>query len=165
MSAAAALTDTVVNDCITRAVKNVFQTMIKRPAVDCVGAACTEPRPTSFHVIGSVGFAGEANGIVYLCMSDELAIFATSEVLGMSRAEVEMTGPDILKDTIGEITNMTAGAFKNQIYDLGFPCKLTLPTLLRGKTLTVSAIKGTSRHFAEFACESHRLYVDIQIKI
>jgi chemotaxis protein CheX len=82
----------------------------------------------------------------------------------MSPAEVEMNGYEVIKDAIGEITNMTAGGFKNRLCDIGFPCKLTLPTIVRGKDLSVDGFKGTERHIFQFECAGHILLADIQFK-
>ena len=46
---------------------------------------------------------------------------------------------------VGEITNMTVGTFKNGICDLGFQCKVTLPTVLRGSQLQVETVSGAQR--------------------
>jgi chemotaxis protein CheX len=71
----------------------------------------------------------------------------------------------VINDAIGEITNVTAGGFKNQLCDVGFPCKLTLPTIIRGEDLRVVAVKGTTRHIFEFDCAGHSLTADIQLKV
>lgn len=157
------ITDTLIQETFVQAVRNVSQTMLRREA-SFVGRSI-EPVPgKSYEVIGNVGFAGEANGIVYLCFSDEFAIHAASLLLGMSPGEVEMHGPDVVKDAIGELTNMTAGGFKNQLCDIGFPCKLTLPTIVRGKNLSVASIKSAHRHVFELTCDGHTFVADIQMK-
>jgi len=69
-----------------------------------------------------------------------------------------------LKDVVGEITNMTVGGFKNALCDTGFPCKLTLPTIVRGDHLAVSGLKNTERHIFHFDCAGHRLVADIQMR-
>jgi len=116
------------------------------------------------HLFGSVGFVGDINGLVYLCIPDDFARYAASRILGMSPGEVELGGDDVVKDVIGEVTNMTVGGFKNSLCDVGYPCKLTLPTIVRGDNLSVAAIKGAARHVFAFDCAGHRLIADIQIK-
>lgn len=111
-----------------------------------------------------MGFIGKVDGIVYLCIPDDFAQDAAGRVLGMSAAEVEMSGDATIKDVIGEITNMTVGGFKNALCDIGFPCKLTLPTIVRGDHLAVASLKGAERHIFHFDCAGHRLIADIQLK-
>lgn len=166
MAATQTITDQVIQDSIIHAVQNVCHTMLGSEAAFVERA--TEPRPGEFgghrYVFGSVGFVGEVSGLVYLCIPDDFAAGAASRILGMSPAEVEMSGDEVVKDVIGEVTNMTVGGFKNALCDLGFPCKLTLPTIVRGNNLAVAAIKGTTRHIFKFDCAGHRLVADIQIK-
>jgi chemotaxis protein CheX len=157
------ITDTVIQDSILRAVQSVSRTMLQWDVT--LRQSATEPNPaTTYQLIGNVGFAGVANGIVYLCMSEDFAAHATGKMLGMSPGEVAMNGPEIVKDALGEITNMTVGGFKNQLCDIGFPCMLTLPTILRGVNLHVAAIKAANRHVFEFECQGHKLVADIQLK-
>lgn len=166
MAAAQQITDTLIQESIANAMQNVCRTLLRQdaPFVDRVPNAGYEADPLQFQLIGNVGFGGDANGMVYLCMSDDFALFAVSTILGMSRAEVEFHGPEVVKDAIGELTNMTVGGFKNSLCDVGFPCKLTLPTIVRGNNLSVAALKGTARHIFRFTCATHVLVADLQIK-
>jgi chemotaxis protein CheX len=161
------ITDELVQNCITRSVQSVFKTMaradvafIEQKAAD---TSLTAAQPCE--IIGSVGFLGDANGLIYICLSEEFAKIASSRVLSMSPAEVEAHGNEVIHDAIGEITNMIVGGFKNTLCDLGFPCKLTLPAIVRGHKLTIATIKAATRHVYHFDCLGHRLIADIQIKI
>lgn len=129
-----------------------------------VPAALVETASPHIQVMGNVGFVGDIDGIVYLCMSDEFAAYAVGEILGLSPAEVQFEGPEVLKDAIGEVTNMTVGGFKNALCDVGFPCKLTLPTIVRGTALKAGAIKGATRYVFRFECSGRTLLTDIQLK-
>ena len=166
MPAISSIPDTLVQESIIRAVKGVCTKMLKRDA-DFIerGAEGTQNNfKEKPHVFGSVGFIGKVDGVVYLCIPDDFAIDAASRVLDMTPAEVAMSGDSTLKDMVGEITNMTVGGFKNALCDVGFPCKLTLPTIVRGDHLTVSSLKGAERHIFHFDCAGHRLVADIQLK-
>lgn len=166
MAATSTISDTIVQDSIIRAVQSVCSTMLKR-AASFVEKGATQAyagfndRP---HVFGSVGFVGDINGIVYVCIPDDFALEAAAQILGMSANEVEMSGDATVKDVIGEITNMTVGGFKNALCNIGFPCKLTLPTIVRGDNLAVASLKGAERHTFHFDCGGHRLVADIQLK-
>lgn len=166
MAIAQPISDTIVQESIVRAVKNVCAIMLKRDAsfVERSAEAAYAGFKDKPHVFGSVGFVGVIDGIVYLCIPDDFAQEAAAQVLGMSAAEVEMSGDSAVKDVIGEITNMTVGGFKNALCNIGFPCKLTLPTIVRGDNLAVSSLKGAERHTFHFDCAGHRLIADIQLK-
>jgi len=166
MAATQTITDTLIQDFIVRAVQNVCQTMLSQEAsfaekADNANYAGFADR---VHLFGNVGFAGEINGIVYLCIPDDFAQDAAARILGMSLAEVEMSGDEVVKDVIGEITNMTVGGFKNALCDVGFPCKLSLPVIVRGDKISVASIRGAARHIFHFNCSGHRLVADIQLK-
>jgi chemotaxis protein CheX len=163
MAVSTLITDTLIQNSIVNAVQNVSRTMMNRDTV-LRGRTVAPPPKATFEIIGNVGFAGEANGIVYLCLTTDYANYATGEMLGMSPGEVEMNGWEVVKDAIGEITNMTVGGFKNALCDVGFPCKLSLPTIVRGTALHVSAIKSATRHYFEFDCGGHTLFADIQLR-
>jgi chemotaxis protein CheX len=166
MAALQQITDTLVQESIANAMQAVCRALLRQeaPLVDRVPAADFERDPLKFQLIGNVGFAGNANGMVYLCMSDDFAVYAVGTILGMSAAEVNFHGAEVVKDAIGEVTNMTVGGFKNSLCDIGFPCKLSLPTIVRGHDLTVASLKGTVRHIFRFTCAGHVLVADIQLK-
>ena len=165
--AAQRITDAHIHDAIQHAVQNVCRLLLRqdarlveRLAVDDGGGV-----PGPIQVMGNVGFVGGINGLVYLCMGDEFAEYAVGEILGLSPAEVAFEGPEVLKDAIGEVTNMTVGGFKNALCNLGHPCRLTLPTIVRGHALKVGAIKGAARHVFHFECNGRPLVADIQIRV
>ncbi len=166
MSLAAALPVSTIDDAVTKAMEHVFRTMIGHQVKlvqkieDHGMLVVNDPQ-----VIGSVGFLGSANGLIYLRFPEPYAVLATSRILDMSLNEVEMNGPEVVKDAIGELTNMTVGGFKNQICDLGFPCKLTLPTIVRGNNIAVAAVKSATRHIFHFEAEGHRIIADLQVKL
>ncbi len=166
MATTQTIPDRLVQESIIRAVKNVCATMLKRDAgfVEKTASAAYEGFRERLHVFGSVGFVGQIDGIVYLCIPDDFAQEAAAGLLGMSAAELEMSGDATVRDVVGEITNMTVGGFKNALCNVGFPCKLTLPTIVRGDNLSVASLKGAERHTFHFDCAGHRLVADIQLK-
>lgn len=166
MAVSQTITDTHIQDFIIKAVKNVCSTMIRQDAsfVEKTAEAAYTGFKDKAYVFGTVGFEGEVNGVVYLCIPDDFAQHAASEILGMSRSEVTRNDAEVVRDVIGEITNMTVGGFKNALCDIGFPCKLTLPTVVRGHNLAVVSLKSVNRHIFQFDCGSHRLVADIQLK-
>ncbi len=166
-AATSPITDTVIHNSIVRAVESVFKTMVGREIVLLEKQTAPIPRgldqPAS--IMGSVGFVGDASGIIYLCLTETFAQGLTGAILGMTPAEVEMNGQEVVTDAIGEVTNMTVGGFKNTLCDLGHACKLTLPTIVRGRNLSVAAIKSATHHVFHFDCAGHRLVADIQMKL
>lgn len=160
------ITDQVIQDSIVRAVASVFKTMASQE-VTLAGKSDTPEAllaDSPSQIIGSVGFVGDASGLIYLCLTEEFAADLTGRILGMTPAEVAEGGAEVVTDAIGEVTNMSVGGFKNTLCDLGHACKLTLPTIVRGHHIKIAAIKSATRHVFHFDCAGHRLTADIQMK-
>lgn len=159
------ISDTLIQKSIALAMDNVFRTMLKRDAVfvEKITPEALHASGIQFQVLGNVAFVGDACGIVYLCLTDGFAAHAVNHVLGSCGADLDLADHDLIKDVIGELTNMTVGGFKNALCDVGYPCKLTLPTIVRGTSVKVSSIKSALRHIFMFECAGHRIVADIQI--
>ena len=170
------ISETLIRDNITRAVCDVFKTMLHRAAkLDqmCIGGGPDECPPAlreenlslKPQVVGTVGFLGEINGLIYLYFEDSFAKDCTGHLLGMSAAEVTEAGDEVINDAIGEITNMTVGSFKNGLSDQGYPCKLTIPSILRGSNFSIEPISDSMRFIYSFDTEGQRLVADIILKV
>jgi chemotaxis protein CheX len=85
-------------------------------------------------------------------------------MLGMTEAELDAAGDEVINDAIGELTNMTVGTFKNGLCDVGYPCKLTIPSILRGTNFSIEPISSAIRYVYYFEYEKHRLVADILLK-
>jgi chemotaxis protein CheX len=167
---AAPITEAMIREYINRAVKDVFKTMAGREPTahhqpDNSGARASLPvdnnRP---QVVGTVGFIGDCNGLIYLHLDLAFAKLCTCHMLGMSEGELEMSGDEVINDAIGELTNMTVGSFKNGLCDAGYPCKLTIPSILRGTNFSIEPISSAVRHVYTFDCAEHRVVADILMK-
>lgn len=168
--------ETLIRNNITRATSDVFKTMLglelvlKSPSGP--GTASWPPMQKSHgpidtgpHIVGAVGFIGSINGLLYLYLDLPFARLCTGHMLGMSDAELEEAGDEVINDAIGEITNMTVGSFKNGLCDAGFPCTLTIPSILRGSSFSIEPISSVARQTYSFECSGHRIVTDILMKI
>ncbi len=174
MPAIAEITETLIRDNINRAVSDVFKTMLGRE-VSLTSAAEVADNKTwpplgaaeavKPQVVGTVGFLGDANGLIYLYLGIDFARLATCHLLGMNEAELEEAGDEVINDAIGEITNMTVGSFKNGLCDAGYPCKLTIPSILRGSNFCIEPIGSATRQVYYFNCAGHRVVADILMKV
>ncbi len=176
MPAAAEITEPMIREFINRAVNDVFQTMLgcapklissteHKPGDD------TEPPPpgpasgdTPF-VAGSVGFLGDVNGLIYLYLNEPFAKKSTCHLLGMTETELEEAGDEVINDAIGEMTNMTVGGFKNGLCDAGYPCMLTIPSILRGRNFSVEPVNIDLRLTYTFESEGNKVVADIMLKL
>lgn len=173
MPATQQISATLIRDNITRAINDVFKTMLSRTAKlietpaepgkawPPVPEVAGEIRP---QVVGTVGFIGEANGLIYFYLDLAFARMVTCQLLGMTEAELDEAGDEVVNDAIGELTNMTVGSFKNGLCDAGFSCMLTIPSILRGTNFCVEPISSAQRHIFRFDCAGHRVVTDILMK-
>ncbi|HVU23676.1 MAG TPA: chemotaxis protein CheX [Opitutus sp.] len=168
MSTIQEITESIIRDNITHAVSDVFKTMLGRKSAlvpdAATSAAGDEAARAVPCVVGTVGFIGELNGLIYLHFDASFARVCAQQLLGMSEAEIDEAGDEVVNDAIGEITNMTVGSFKNSLCDAGFPCRLTIPSILRGTNFSIEPISSTSRYVFQFECTGHRMVADILIK-
>jgi len=117
----------ILNKCVP----DIFSTMVGWTAVPGVGDG-DAPRPSMLQgVTGSVSLSGQANGVVYTAFSSNLAKLLTADVLGGDPSESDIS------DVVGEFTNMITGNLKSQLCDKGYPCSLSIPTVMRGGEITV----------------------------
>ena len=173
MPACEQISEDLFQKTITRAVQDVFKTML---GLQATLIALTEeplsddtpPKPpvqiTGAQVVGTVGFVGDISGLIYLYLEAEFANDLASRILGMSPAELEEAGDEVVNDAVGELTNMTVGTFKNQLSDHGYPCKLTIPSILRGSNFSIEPIASATRRIYRFQINNHVLVADLLMK-
>jgi chemotaxis protein CheX len=174
MPASDQITESVFKDTITKAVEDVFKTMFglsaslaDEPQIAIADTNDEEERTILIEgqlVVGTVGFIGELSGLIYLYLSADFANELASHILGMSVLELEEAGDEVVNDAVGELTNMTVGTFKNQLCDHGFPCKLTIPSILRGSNFSIEPITSATRRIYRFHVGKHVLVADLLMK-
>jgi chemotaxis protein CheX len=76
-----------------------------------------------------VGFGGILGGACVFRCSSEAACKIAARLTGMEFDAVD----DIVKDGIGEICNMLAGAWKGKVPALSANCGLSVPAVITGK--------------------------------
>jgi chemotaxis protein CheX len=173
MPATQDISEAQIRESIVRAMSDVFKTMLGRfvqlRTPDAKGRADLGPTPSPAappppKVIGTVGFLGDANGVIYLYFEELFAQQCTANMLGLHETEIAKVGSDQVNDAIGELTNMVVGCFKNGLCDAGYPCKLTIPSILRGINFCIGPISSVQRHVYSFDCRGHRVVADILMK-
>lgn len=165
------ISDAVFQDTLSRAVHDVFSTMLGK------NARLVESQEHLVHdepidalelkgaqIVGTVGFIGEITGLIYLYLEMPFAHQVACGLLGMEEDELAECDEEVVNDAIGELTNMTVGAFKNQLCDVGFPCKLTIPSILRGSNFTIEPVKSAARRIYHFQVGPHTLVADLLMK-
>lgn len=85
-------------------------------------------KPDEESVTSVVGFGGLLSGACVFRCTSEAAMKVAGLMTGMEFAEVD----DTVKDGIGEICNMLAGAWKGKVPDLAANCGLSVPAVITG---------------------------------
>mgnify|MGYP002633378560 CR=1 FL=1 len=168
------ITDLELEDLATEAVRNVFSTMLDADAslvqsreVNKADYSNGFRLPLDIDetlIAGTVGFIGKLMGVIYIFMDLPMAIKFTSRLLDLSDDEIEAEGHETVNDAIGELTNMIVGAFKNDLSNRGFDCRMTIPSIIRGSNYTIEPSEDALRRIFKFDCEGSSFVIDILIK-
>jgi chemotaxis protein CheX len=79
-------------------------------------------------VTAVVGFGGNLSGACVLRSASAAALKIVAQMTGMEFTEID----DTVKDGLGEICNMLAGAWKGKVPELAANCGLSIPTVITG---------------------------------
>jgi CheY-specific phosphatase CheX len=111
------------------------------------------------YVTGMVGIAGPMRAILSLRCSESAATKIASQMLGISSEEAAQQKTD----AIGEICNMVASHFKNNI-GFGDDCILSAPTVVAGGKYSVHCLEAG--HGLEFPAiyEGETVMVTLDIR-
>lgn len=172
MSEKTAVQPEEIEAMVSHAVKDVCSTMlsqevnlIERQLIDADNDFETKLAEHETNLVfGCVGFAGISSGMVYLGMGADTAVNVSMQMLGMTKDEIEES-PDLVNDVIGELTNMTSGAFKNQLCDKGFNCRLSIPSIIRGKYFVVEGNAADFRESYSFSFGGSVIVFELFMKI
>lgn len=134
-------------------VEEVFQLML--------GVNCKRDPAPLIHETESltavVGFGGLLSGACVFKCGESAARKIASLMTGMEFAAID----DTVKDGIGEICNMLAGAWKGKVPDLAANCGLSVPAVITGRdyNLHVQAPEFQLHHV--YRCEDASFQVTI----
>jgi chemotaxis protein CheX len=106
-------------------VEEVFHLML---GVNCrreFGLVDLEPES----VTAVVGFGGLLSGACVFKSGSSAAMKIAAHMTGMEFSEID----DTVKDGIGEICNMLAGAWKGKVPELAANCGLSVPAVISGR--------------------------------
>lgn len=142
---------------ISQSMTDVFATMFGLEVHP--SAPDAEPAHFESSIAGSVGFAGEANGVVLIYVTNSLARILTQQMLGMREEEIKNEG--IVNDVVGELSNMVAGGIKSRLCDYGSPCVLSVPSIVRGDHFKVQHLSTSSSRRLSFECGAEPIIVEL----
>lgn len=107
-------------------VREVFELML---GVRCSRCAAEKLAREGESVTAVVGFGGLLSGACVFRLTSETARKVAGHMTGMQFDEVD----DTVKDAIGEVCNMLAGAWKGKVPELAANCGLSVPAVITGR--------------------------------
>lgn len=140
-----------------RAIKNVFQTMLKtdvaiqKPHLKTDGKASAD-------VSGVIGFSGDATGCVVLSFTQQAACKVASAFAGMP---IAVESPDLI-DAIGELANMVAGNAKKDFE--GVRISISLPSVVIGTDHIIGQSRMTPRLVLPCSSPLGDFYVEVAMR-
>jgi len=117
-----------------------------------LGAACQPVEsiaPEEAETITAVvGFGGLLSGACVFRSGASAALVIAGKLTGMEFLEID----DTVKDAMGEVCNMIAGAWKGRVPDLSAKCGLSIPAVITGSNyrIHVQAPEFSLHHFYRF---------------
>ena len=105
-------------------VEEVFRLML---GVDCRRDR-GQPVPETESVTAVVGFGGPLSGACVFACGRGAAMKIAAQLTGMEFDRID----DTVKDAMGEICNMLAGAWKGKVPELAAKCALSVPAVITG---------------------------------
>jgi chemotaxis protein CheX len=137
----------------------VFDTMIGKSLVPSGPPTINTPRPPAT-VVGTVGFAGSANGLVCFGTSRAAAVEITAAMLGLEASEVA----DDMPDAIGEVTNMITGSFRTRMAKEGNGWSITMPVVTVAEDMLVRYSSSAMRTVCPFTMGEHVVFVELVLQ-
>lgn len=101
-----------------------------------------------------VGFSGAMRGSCQIRMTSHAAQAIASAMLGGAPIE---EGDDSINDALGELCNMLAGGWKNDVPGLASECALSPPTVISGRDYKVHMSKPSVRVSRTYKFDVHVL--------
>jgi chemotaxis protein CheX len=149
------IVDTLV-DTLMKSTEEVFETMVFRTLKSLVPIEGDALRPQS-NVVGTIGFAGGACGLVAFYSTLDAARDIAGSMLGMEPADVNGE----MADAIGEVTNMIAGSFRTKMAAHGHSWASSVPTVTMGSDFYIKPLVNGRRVLIPFKMEAHEVFVEL----
>lgn len=115
--------------------------------------------PEPLDITAMIGLAGALSGVVSVRCSTSTAMLIAARMLGPDEPPTEAE----TWDAIGEICNMVAGNFKNNIPEIANTCMISVPTVISGADYCVHPFCGSERAEVRLAFQGHALVIAIEV--
>ncbi len=144
---------------IAAATLDIFETMIPMEVTSgepMVG----EKIEISAYLTSMLGLSGDFAGMLNIHCPSDIACLITGAMLGMEVDEVD----EDVKDALGEVANMVAGGLKISLADSQIDVELAIPSVIAGKSYTITAPEGTQKVVVPFETPSGPFWVELKFR-
>jgi chemotaxis protein CheX len=138
---------------LDQAVEEVFGTML---GVEC-RPTLEAPDPDGATVSAVIGLAGALSGSLVLQSGEATARHMAARMTGTEPVEVDA----MVRDAVGEIANMLAGAWKGFDPELSCGCLLSTPTVVAGSNYQLFSQRASLRLERGYCFEERRFTVSV----
>jgi chemotaxis protein CheX len=114
---------------LNSSVEEVFHMMLGAASIPTESVPVEEAET----ITAVVGFGGLLSGACVFRSGASAALVIAEKLTGMEFSEID----DMVKDAIGEVCNMLAGAWKGRIPDLSANCGLSIPAVITGSNYRI----------------------------
>lgn len=135
------------------AVDEVFRLMMGSSCLPCE-TTMAEGQET---ITAVIGLAGAMSGACTLCCEQDAALRMAECMVGMRPVEVDA----MVKDAIGEVCNMVAGAWKGKHTTFASGCMLSTPAVVTGTNYQLHMQQQEFRIDRNYRFEGHALNISI----
>ena len=129
-------TGPVLEKALIREVRSVFNSMVGMDHLLHLPLAVDPASNFTDCISALVGLAGTYNGLVSLHVPMRLAEKLTAQLLDVAHPSEEE-----IEDALGELANILAGSFKQQISDNSMDIRLSTPSVVSGKQYVIHVAK------------------------
>ena len=139
-------------DYVNPFISATLNTLKSMANLDCerTGLFARTEAVTNGQVSGTMGLSGTAEGFVSITFGNELARKIACRVL---QIPMGMEKDADVRDTVGELMNIIAGAAKADLVNTAHSFQLSLPTVIMGGSHSVGQLRGVPVIVIEFTAE------------
>lgn len=138
---------------LNHAADEVFSTMM---GVGCLPAA-PEAAPERESISAVIGLAGALSGALVLYAGRRAAMRMAELLSGVAPEELD----GMVRDAVGEVCNMVAGAWKGREPDLTSGCLLSTPTVVTGSSYEMFSLRAPLRIERSYRFEEHTMILTV----
>jgi flagellar motor switch protein FliN len=113
-------------------------------------------------MVGTLHFAGTIAGFFNLQVAVDFGRIMAANKLDVQPDEVDLASD--VRDLIAEITHIVGGNLKSALYDAGYFCVLSAPSITYGSDFTIKALPMDRFERCLFGKDDHLLMVEVGLK-